>query len=410
MPELPPADSEVSPPPAARAGVEAVFGVNEMRLCGRQWLAVLAIVLVCALLAPILWKRFEPFQPGPDYRLPYALSKDYWLYQRRLERLGDAQIPLLGDSVVWGEYVRPDGTLAHFLNKEAGAADHFVNCGVNGLFPLALEGLVADYGKSLRQRKVILQCNLLWLTSPKADLSTDKEEAFNHSRLVPQFAVRIPCYRASASERIGAVLERKIGFFAWTAHLQTAYYDQRSLPQWTLEDDGNQPPKYPNAWRNPLAPLRAGLPAEPAADSLRGPDSPRHKAWNAGGAEAAHFEWVPLEASLQWQAFQRLARLLRARENDLLVVLGPFNEHMVANDQRAEARALRDRAAAELGQEGVTAIVPETLPSELYADASHPLTNGYALLAARLAQDARFAKWLRTPALRPDSALGHSRP
>jgi hypothetical protein len=131
---------------------------------------------------------------------------------------------------------------------------------------------------------------------------------------------------------------------------------------------------------------------------LRGPESPRHKAWNADGAEATHFEWVPLEASLQWQAFQRLAHLLRTRENNLLVVLGPFNEHMVAEDQRAEARALRGHAAAELGQEGITVIVPETLPSELYADASHPLTDGYALLAARLAQDARFAKWLRMPA------------
>ncbi|MEO8347622.1 MAG: hypothetical protein ABI610_01825, partial [Acidobacteriota bacterium] len=38
--------------------------------------------------------------------------------------------------------VRPDGTLPHFLNEQSGLPGKFVNAGVNGLFPLALEGLV----------------------------------------------------------------------------------------------------------------------------------------------------------------------------------------------------------------------------------------------------------------------------
>lgn len=368
---------------------EPVFGVNEMRLSSRVWLAVFAIVIFFALLAPMIWKRIETFTPGQDYRLPYALSNDYWLYERRLEALDARQIPILGDSVVWGEYVRADGTLSHFLNRETGD-ERFVNCGVNGLFPLALEGLVKDYGASLRHRKVIVQCNLLWLSSPKADLSAPKEETFNHSLLVPQFSPRIPCYRANASKRISAILERHVGFYSWISHLQTAYYDQHSLPQWTLEDNGNEPPNYPNAWRNPLAPLRAPLPSEAAADPLRGPLSPRHKPWDAAAAGPAHFDWVTLDASLQWAAFQRLTRLLRARGNDVLVLLGPFNEHMIADDQLAEYEAIRDHAAAILGQDGIRVIVPEVLPTELYADASHPLTSGYALLAGRLAKDPRF--------------------
>ena len=64
--------------------------------------------------------------------------------------------------------------------------------GLNGLFPLAQEGLIDCWAGSLRHQKVLLHCNLLWMTSPKADLSTDKEERFNHSRLVPQFFPRIP--------------------------------------------------------------------------------------------------------------------------------------------------------------------------------------------------------------------------
>jgi hypothetical protein len=376
------------------------FGVNEMRLDWRQWLAVFAIVVTCAVALPRLWKKVEPYPTGGDYRIPYALSTDYWLYERRLGQLTDPhQVPVLGDSVVWGEYVRPDGTLSHFLNANvptgapAGGV-RFVNCGVNGMFPLALEGLLRDYGAALHDRKVILQCNLLWMSSPRADLSDDKEQTFNHARLVPQFSVCIPCYRADAHERISAVLERHVGYFAWTNHLQDAYYDQRSLPQWTLEEDPRHPRHYPNAYRNPAAPLAKGIPVEPENDPDRGPASRRHKPWNVGGAEPVEFEWVDLDKSLQWQAFQRLVQLLKERGNDVLVVLGPFNEHMVAESQRPQYRATRDRAAAWLRQSGVTLVVPEVLPSEMYADASHPLTQGYALLAQRIAGEEAFRRWV----------------
>ena len=92
--------------------------------------------------------------------------------------------------------------MPHFLNEETKVANRFINGGVNGLFPLAEEGLFAYYGQALRHQKVILQCNVLWMTSPKADLSTAKEEPFNHSSLVPQFSPRIPCYRADANARL----------------------------------------------------------------------------------------------------------------------------------------------------------------------------------------------------------------
>ena len=118
--------------PTQPATAEPPFGVNEVRLNARQWLATLGIVLACALAIPRLWKRAEPFPTGPDYRIPYALSSDYWLYQRRLEQdAGPGKILVLGDSVVWGEYVRRDGTLSHFLNQQNGGPDRFVNCGTS---------------------------------------------------------------------------------------------------------------------------------------------------------------------------------------------------------------------------------------------------------------------------------------
>jgi hypothetical protein len=391
----------IAPPPAAQAipaGKEVPFGVNEVRLDSRQWVAAFFIVAVVALLTPRLWELVERFDTGPDYRVPYELSKDYWLYRRRLAQAAQpGKIVVLGDSVVWGEYVLPNGTLSHFLNQHMGQSDRFINGGLNGLFPMAEEGLIQYYSRSLQGRKVILHCNVLWMTSPKADLSTDKEEQFNHARLVPQFYPPIPCYRADANERLSAVVQRNVSFISWAGHLQNAYFGQKSIPSWTLEDDGGSPPNYPNAWKNPLSQITLRVPSAPVDDPMRGPSSPRHKPWFSDGQGTTRFEWVGLDRSLQWRAFQRVIRLLRGRGNDVLVVLGPFNEHILAEDNQTGYQALRDGIASWLRQNQVPAIVPEVLPSALYADASHPLTQGYELLAKHIWEDGTFQNWLKSP-------------
>ena len=197
--------TEIVPPVPTAKAKHAVEGevrfVNGMRLNARHWLSVAVIVTIVLIATPWAWKKVERFETGPDYRIPYQLSKDYLLYERALQRLPAVDLPIIGDSVIWGEYVQPDGTLSHFLNKEGAApgnllsgsrAANFVNAGVNGMFPLALEGLVRYYGAPLRHRKVILHYNMLWMSSPKADLHTQKEERFNHADLVPQFCPRSP--------------------------------------------------------------------------------------------------------------------------------------------------------------------------------------------------------------------------
>ncbi len=391
-------ESQLIPPPALPAMVSAPpeppFGANEVRLSARLW--ALALLVLCGVMAlvPELWRQIESFATGPDYRMPYQLSKDYWLYQRWLSRaVGPDRVILLGDSVVWGEYVLPDGTLSHFLNRQAGVSNRFVNAGLNGLFPLAEEGLIDYYGRCLRHQKVLLHCNLLWLTSPKADLSTEKEEQFNHSRLVAQFVPRIRCYKADANERLSAVFERNVGFVQWVDHLQNAYFGQKSILRWTLEEDAGNPPGCPNGWKNPLTQITLRVPPAPVPDPQRGPDSARHKPWSVNSSGPTRFDWVPLQASLQWSAFQRLVSLLRSRGNDVLVVLGPFNEHMLTEDSRVAYGQLRDGMAAWLTQSHILHVAPDALPSELYADASHPLTQGYELLAKRLFQDQNFRTW-----------------
>jgi len=386
------------PAPRPAAG-EARF-VNGMRLDARHWLTVAGIVTVMLLAAPWLWQRAERFETGPDYRIPYQLSKGYWLYERALQRIAATNIPVIGDSVIWGEYVQPDGTLSHFLNEQSGPATKFVNAGVNGMFPLALEGLIRYYGGPLRHRKVMLHCNVLWMSSPKADLSTEKEERFNHTDLVPQFFPRIPCYKADLNHRLVALLERHLTFAAWANHLQTAYFGQKNILTWTLEEDGSDPPHCPNAYKNPFAQITLAVPSEPTVDPDRGTNSPRHKPWSTTGEGSTRFAWVELDQSLQWAAFQRLVKCLQTRDNDVLVLLGPFNEHIMAEENRLAFRRVRDGIARWLEQNHVSCLVPEPLPSRLYVDASHPLTEGYQLLAQRLYRDATFRKWRSAPGAR----------
>ena len=394
----PPSAASPAAPTIPALGTERTPAVNELRLTRRQWAATLTLLFVVATASPWLWQYAEPFRPGPDFRLPYRLSKDYWLYQRRLRQLDNPQtVVVLGDSVVWGEYVSPEGTLAHFLGTETGQPGRFANAGVNGLFPLALEGLVTHYAGALKHRKVVLQGNLLWLTSPKADLSSDKVEAFNHSRLVPQFVPRLPGYGADAGERLGAVVERHCDFFAWINHLESAYFDQHSIPAWTLADDGRDPPAYPNLRRCPVAAISLHLPEDPTPDSERGPASPRHRSWRTGGAAPTRFDWVSLESSLQWQAFQRTVGRLRSANNDVFVVLGPFNESMIAPDSLAPYQRIKAGAIRWLTELHVPFVAPDALPADLYADASHPLTEGYAQLARQLYADSQFQTWLKRP-------------
>src|SRR5262249_38367445 len=129
------------------------------------------------------------------------------------------------------------------------------------------------------------------------------------------------------------------------SHLRNAYFDQKNILSWTLAEDENRPGYYPNVYRNPLTQITLTVPAGPRDDPDRGPRSKRHKPWSEDGRATTRFDWVELDSSLQWQAFQRLIALLQQRGNEVLVVLGPFNEHMLLEENRSTFRKLRDGIA-----------------------------------------------------------------
>jgi hypothetical protein len=367
-------DRDVRKLEGAAAEPEATAFSNGIRLNGRQWLGLGLFAVALVTFAPLLGRRAEKFALEPDYRIPHDLSNDYWLYECFAGLAADHyDTVLLGDSVVWGEYVTRQQTLSHYLNEETGR-ERFANLGLDGAHPLALGGLVEFYADRVSGKNVVLQCNPLWMSSRRADLQDEKANEFNHPRLVPQFAPSVPAYKAEISPRLGVLVERRLPLSGWTTHLQQAYYDRTDIPGWTLE----------HPYDNPLKPITRGLP--PSDNSLRHLPQP----WYRSGITKQDYPWVDLETSLQLHALQQVIEILRQRGNRVFVLVGPFNEHLLTPDSRERYQKVKARIAAWLGERQVPHAVLSPLPSEQYGDASHPLAEGYKQLARQLAKEPFF--------------------
>jgi hypothetical protein len=356
-------------------GLDRIAFSNGVRLSAAQWLGLAAFTGLLAFVAPWAWKQLEEFALEPDYRMPRELSDDYWFYERYAGLAAEEYDALvLGDSVIWGEFVTREETLAHFLNKQVGS-ESFTNVGLNGAHPLALEGLVEHYAGNVTGKIVLLQCNPTWLRSLKTDLRHVDADV-NHERLVPQFVPAIPAYKAEISPRLGILVERRVPISKWANHLQKAYYRTdvpNDIPTWTL--------KHP--YDNPLEPLTRPLP--PSDYKRRENAGPWFKS-----ITPQDFEWIDLDESLQWHAFQRTVETLQRRGNRVFVLVGPFNEHMLTPASLERYQKIKGTIAAWLKEKQVPHLVPAALPSEQYGDASHPLAVGYERLARQLLDDPTF--------------------
>ena len=176
-------------------------------------------------------------------------------------------------------------------------------------------------------RRVIVNCNLLWISSPRHDLSTEKEAVFNHPALVPQFRPWIPCYKASVSERLGIVASRYAPIFGWADHVRITYFDSDDLATWTLD--------HPD--ENPLRQVSFELPSPNQPPS----PEPDPRPWTDKGLHRLTPDWVPLDESLQWQFFRQTIQLLQQRGNQVFVLIGPLNEHMLTETGRTEYTRLK---------------------------------------------------------------------
>ncbi|MCH7728910.1 MAG: hypothetical protein IH991_20850 [Planctomycetes bacterium] len=362
----------------------AEFGSNSVRLSAREWIIATSVVLLVVVFTPVVWKWIEPFEPQKDFRVPSELSEDYWTYERFVASATESdRIVVVGDSVVWGEYVDPQHTLSHYLNRLHGET-LFANGGLNATHPLALQGLVENYADGISDTRVILHCNLLWMSSEDRDLQTEKEVPFNHPRLVPQFVPRIPTYWASRDiredmdEGLSIVIDHQIPFRKWVHHLRVAFFDGQDPHSWTLE----------HPYRNPFAAIRL--------ESPRPKDEPHSNPipWTERGIKPQDIPWIALNTSLQWQAFRTTAELLLDRGNRVFVIVGPFNEHMLTDASRERYATMKKQVETWLSDKAIPFHAATLLPSGEYADASHPLKAGYARLAKRVYHRANFQSWL----------------
>jgi hypothetical protein len=231
-----------------------------------------------------------------------------------------------------------------------------------------MKGLIRHHCSGLRDQDVVLHLNLLWLSSPQADLQAERHTDFNHPGLIPQFLPEIPSYQAPLSDRIGVVFGRHIPLFDWVRHLHIVHFDGTDPGRWALE----------NPYRSPFRRLTL----DPAAYDID--THPDGVAWTSRGRTRSDLPWVELDSSLQWQGFRALVDMLRERGNRVFVLIGPLNEHMLRPTSLQAYQEILEGAEAWLSRRGIPHLTLATLPSELYVDLSHPVAEGYGLLAGEL--------------------------
>jgi len=358
------------------------FAANDVRLSPREWIIALGVAAVILAGIPFAWKQIEPIRIETNHRIPFSLGHDYWTYDRYCQEVSADRDTMLvvGDSVVWGHFVGKDQTLPAHLN-EARSDRRFANMGVDGIHPAALAGLMEHYGRAISGRKVILHCNLLWMSSPRYDLAGSKEISINHPDLIPQFFPDIECYQTprSRSHRLGVLIGRRVPVFSWANHMQIAYFDDSDLPTWTIGHPRD----------NPIDAITLELPS-PNEPPTPKPDI---RPWTQKDIGQFDPPWVNLDNSFQWRCFRRTIEILTGRGNRVFVVVGPFNEHMLSKKALATYATMTAKARRWLGVRKIPHYAPKTLPSGTYADASHPLRQGYALLAEGLLANEAFIRF-----------------
>ncbi len=88
--------------------------------------------------------------------------------------------------------------------------------------------------------------------------------------------------------------------------------------------------------------------------------------------------------------------MLHGRENRVFVIVGHFNEHLLTAENRPTFQQLKNGVIDWLRTEEIPFFAPLTLPSEEYADASHPLSSGYVRMAKSILGDEAFQQWLES--------------
>ena len=172
--------------------------------------------------------------------------------------------------------------------------------------------------------------------------------------------------------------ERLLPFRPWVRHWRWECLGGADLARWTLTHPYGSPFTVS---------VKRGEEDEPARRV--------NLSWKERGATVQDFPWVSLAESPQWRAFRDSVEMLRRRGDTVLVAVGPLNEYMLTPRSRDGYRRVVSEVGQWLRENGVLYFTPPALPSEYYADASHPLRAGYAMLGRELLASEPFARLLQ---------------
>jgi hypothetical protein len=351
------------------------FSSNAVRLTWREIIiAGLAVFAGLFFLLPWIWKKVEPIDFSPNFRIAEKFRDDYWAFSRWAGAACEkCPVIFLGDSVIWGMYTDNESSLPAKINAAAGQ-EIAANLAIDGLHSVALKGLLENYASGIKNKTVIVHFNPLWMNSPEYDLSGDKPARPHHPRLLPQFIGKPGAYDEDISARMDAVKEKSIPFFSLLNHIRMSRFANADFKEWLAD----------NPYSNP-----AGEILKKVDFCERRKDSNSGVSWEKSGVQKQNWSWVPLEKSRQWAAFLDILDILKNNNNNVMALIGPINRHMMTDECRAKYDALRESILAELKKRGVHCLPAPDMPSELYADASHPLEKGYGLIAKSI-QDSGF--------------------
>ncbi len=353
------------------------FGPNPLRLSPLECGLVVLLVLIAWIVLPPLWSRLERYEPGDNYRIANELNNDYWVFSRWAEKAVESHpVLMIGDSAIWGHYVGNQESLTACMNRLE-AKETYANLGISGLHSVALYGMVRFHGGAIRNSRVILHVSPLWMTSPRADLSDEKEARFLHPELAKQLLDAPACYRAPLEDRLAIAVRQRSGTLNVLDHVTDSSFDNLAPPQWVVK----------NPYANPLSRISCAIEA--------GPNKAEGKAqsWQEKGMSPVDYQWVSVGEGYQWRSFVRAIELVKSRGNSVFVLVGPFNPHIIKAESLPRYRALMSGMASWLAENGIPFWTATELPTELYGDASHPLPRGYEMLAKDLLNDEGFRKW-----------------
>ena len=331
------------------------------------------ILLLSAAVIPYILPLTDSTIFTGNYRIPYSMGEDYFLYGRYSKHVASGNtIPVIGDSVIWGHYTDNEHTLPAQLNR-LNPEIAFTNMGLDGIHPAAMNGLMNIYSAKFKNRKIIAGVNLLWMSSPRHDLTGPVNSEINHMPLLPQISPGIPSYQPSFEEKLSALITRSIPLFSWINHIRISRFAEKSFYLWTMENPHKNLSEYFSR----------------KEEEFKAPQGIQPEKM-----QEQNIEWVTTDRSLQWKFMLDTLLSLKKDGNEVAALITPFNTYMMTEKSRREYFATLAGMEWTLRENGIIPIIPLIPEKKYFADSSHPTAEGYKLIAEDLMKNREFMEFI----------------